>query len=142
MCGVGQRLHTNKAKEANGWIPALHHCHIELTLGWSLHYDEPNNMTLIWEYAPCLISRASTTKQANINPSKGKKTLKWCSIQIMPPDMAQYGFDSTYYGTCESPGDSNSQPGCQDLCPINAQTTRIWAKLRNAATWLTQTKAH
>ena len=55
--------------------------------------------------------------------------------------MAQNRFDSIYYGTCESLGDVNSPTGHQDLCPINAQITRIWAKLCNAATWLIRTKS-
>ena len=55
--------------------------------------------------------------------------------------MAQNRFDSIYYGTCESPGDLNSPTGCQDLCPINAQITRTWVELCNAATWLIQTKS-
>ena len=54
--------------------------------------------------------------------------------------MAQNKFDSIYHGTCESLGDLNSPTGCQDSRPINAQITRTWVELCNAATWLIQTK--
>ena len=63
------------------------------------------------------------------------------SNQIMSPNMAQNKFDSIYYGTCKSLGNLSSPTGHQDLHPINAQITRIWAKLHNAATWLIQTKS-
>ena len=64
--------------------------------------------------------------------------------------MTHMILDSIHYGTYESLAASPPQntkingmdglwPGCQDLHPINAQTTRIWDKLRNAATWLIQT---
>ena len=40
----------------------------------------------------------------------------------------------THYGTCESPGDSNSQPGCQDLHPLTHKLLRFETRLHNAAT--------
>ena len=48
--------------------------------------------------------------------------------------MAQNRFDSIYYGTHESLGDMSSPTGRQDLCPINAQITRIWVAKHNAVT--------
>ena len=53
-----------------------------------------------------------------------------------------YKFELVHHGTHESLGESDSQPRCQDLCPIIAQTTRIWDKLHNAAAWLIQTTVY
>ena len=64
-----------------------------------------------------------------------------------------YRFGLMYYGPYESlaapppqntkiNGTSGLRPGHQDLCPINAKTTRIWNELCNAATWLIQTIAY
>ena len=45
MCGVAKDFTPMRLREANGWIPALQHNHVELTLGWIIYCDELNNTT-------------------------------------------------------------------------------------------------
>ena len=115
--GVGQGLHTNKAKEANGWIPALHHYHVELTLGWNLYYEETEQHD---KFGICIMlnSCASMMKQTTLTLWKGKNT----KIVSNSNNVTRHGTKQIWFNILRNmwtPGWVSSPTGRQDLCPIN-----------------------
>ena len=88
----GQRFHTNKAKEANGWIPALQHYHVELTLGWIIFYDELNKTTYLGNMCYVEFVCKHTETGQTFNLSRGRWHQMVMSIMINATWHDTYGF--------------------------------------------------
>ena len=98
----GQRFHTNKAKEANGWIPALQHHHVELTLGWIIYCDELNNTTCLGHMCHVELMCKHTETGWHFTSQEVDGIRWWFPSWLMLPDMTHMILDSIHYGTYES----------------------------------------
>ena len=109
---------------------------LEHILWWAEQHD------LFGEYVPCWIHVQAHRNRQTLTSQDVDSIKRWCPSWLMPPDMTHMNLILIHYGIHESPGDSDSWPRHQDLCPINTQTTRVWSNLHNAATWLIRALAY
>ena len=134
----GQRFNTNKAKEANGWTPALQHYHVGITMGRNICCDEPNNMTWLGNMCHAKLMCKHTETGRHLTSWEIDDIRWWCPPWFNATWHDTYGFDfnillHTWISGSTPPPQNTKinemddlRPGCQDLCPIITQTTRIW----------------
>ena len=156
---ISSRVEWPKITHQQGWgskwvnpssptPPCWVNIRLDHILWWAKQYD------LFGEYVPCWIHVQAHRNRQTFNLSRGRWHQMVMSILTNATWHDTYEFGLIYYGTCESlaappppknikiNGTSDLQPGHQDLCPINTQTTRIWDRLCTADTWLIWTAAY